>query len=151
MPEPDDHVVDQLREVFEAVDAPPPQLVDAAKASIAWRTVDAELAELVSDSSTEPAAAVRATEPTRLLTFSSGDTLIVIEVANERRTRRVIGQVVAPSVATIEVRHADGVVSVSTDADGRFRASPVAAGPISVCCRFDDPHRASVVTSWVSI
>ncbi|RIQ32129.1 carboxypeptidase regulatory-like domain-containing protein [Jiangella rhizosphaerae] len=148
----DDRLVDQLREVIEATDPPPRRLVDAAKASLVWRTVDAELAELVADSSTEPAAAVRsATEAPRLLTFTAGDTVVVLEVTREAGAHRVMGQIVAPAPATVEVRHAEGVVTVATDADGRFRAAPVAPGPISVSCRFDDDARPPLVTSWVSI
>lgn len=148
----DDRLVDQLREVVEATDPPPRRLVEAAKASLAWRTVDAELAELIADSSTEPAAAVRsATEAPRLLTFTAGDTVVVLEVTREAGAHRVMGQIVAPGPATVEVRHAGGVVTVATDADGRFRAAPVAPGPISVSCRFDDAARPPVVTSWVSI
>ena len=148
----DDQLVDRLREVIEATDPPPRRLVDVAKASLAWRTVDAELAELMSDSSVEPAAAIRsAGEAPRLLTFTAGDTIVVLEVTREAGAHRVMGQIVAPGAATVEVRHSDGVLSVSTDADGRFRAAPVPGGPISVSCRFDDGERPAVVTSWVSI
>lgn len=148
----DDHLVDQLREVIEATDPPPRRLVDIAKASLVWRTADADLAELVGDSSAEPAAAVRSgAEAPRLLTFTSGDTVVVLEVTREAGAHRVMGQIVAPAPATVEVRHVDGVVTVTTDADGRFRAAPVAPGPISVSCRFEDDARPAVVTSWVSI
>lgn len=148
----DDQLVDRLREVIEATDPPPRRLVDVAKASLAWRSVDAELAELMSDSSAEPAAAIRsAGEAPRLLTFTAGDTIVVLEVTREAGAHRVMGQIVAPGAATVEVRHSDGVLSVTTDADGRFRAAPVPGGPISVSCRFDDGERPAVVTSWVSI
>ncbi|MBB5790940.1 carboxypeptidase-like regulatory domain-containing protein [Jiangella mangrovi] len=154
----DDRLVDRLREVIEATDPPPQRLIEVAKASFAWRTVDAELAELISDSSTEPALAVRsAGEAPRLLTFTAGETVVVLEVTREGGAagaageHRLMGQIVAPGAATVEVRHSDGVVSVTTDADGRFRAAPVPGGPISVSCRFDDSERPAVVTSWVSI
>lgn len=147
----DDRLVDRLREVIEATDPPPARLVEVAKASLVWRTVDAELADLVTDSSTEPVAIRSAGEAPRLLTFSAGDTVVVLEVTREAGAHRVMGQIVAPGAATVEVRHSDGVVSVTTDPDGRFRAAPVPGGPISVSCRFDDGDRPAVVTSWVSI
>ncbi|PZF80008.1 carboxypeptidase-like regulatory domain-containing protein [Jiangella anatolica] len=146
----DDRLVEALREVIETTDPPPQRLIDAAKASLTWRTADAELAELIADSATEPVAIRSATEAPRLLTFTAGDTVVVLEVTRDAGAHRIMGQVVAAGAATVEVRHADGVVSVTTDADGRFRAAPVAAGPISVSCRFDD-DRPAVVTSWVSI
>lgn len=148
----DDQLVARLREVIEVTDPPPQRLIEVAKASLAWRSVDAELAELVSDSSAEAAAAVRsAGEAPRLLTFTAGDTVVVLEVTREAGAHRVMGQIVAAGTATVEVRHSDGVVAVTTDADGRFRAAPVPGGPISVTCRFDDGDRPAVVTSWVSI
>lgn len=147
----DDQLVEQLREIIETTDPPPRRLVDIAKASLVWRTADAELAELIADSSTEPVAVRSATEAPRLLTFTSGDTVVVLEVTREAGAHRVMGQIVAPAPATVEVRHADGVLTVATDADGRFRAAPVAPGPISVSCRFEDDARPAVVTSWVSI
>lgn len=150
MSESEDRLDERLREVLEITEAPPAHLVEAAKASLGWRNVDAELAELVADSGTEPAAALRAAEPPRLLTFSSGEIMIVVEVAHERKERRVIGQMIPAAAASVEIRHSTGVLTVSTDADGRFRAAPVAAGPMSISCRFDD-SRTPVVTSWVTI
>ncbi|TDE00107.1 carboxypeptidase regulatory-like domain-containing protein [Jiangella asiatica] len=147
----DEQLLDRLREVLEATDPPPPALVDAAKASLAWRTVDAELAELVADSTTELAAAVRAADPPRLLTFTAGETIVVLEVVGDADARRVMGQILAPAPAAVEVRHAAGALSVDADADGRFRAAAVPAGPISVTCRFPDGARPTVVTSWVTI
>ncbi|PSL03712.1 hypothetical protein CLV30_107193 [Haloactinopolyspora alba] len=142
---------DRLRTVLEVTEAPPPHLVEAAKALLSWRDPDAQLAELVADSTAEPAAAVRAAEPPQLLTFASGDTTVVLEIGHERRSRRLIGQIIAPAAATVEVRHPGGVVTVDADGDGRFRAAPVSPGPLSVSCRFDDPQRAPIVTSWVTV
>lgn len=138
-----------LRGVLTELDAPPPAFVESAKAALTWLTVDAELAQLASDSRTEPAG-VRSHAPPRVLTFSCGDTTLVVEVADERRARRVIGQIVAPAAATVEVRHAEGTTSVRSDEHGRFRAAPIPSGPLSITCRFDDPTRAAVVTSWVT-
>ncbi len=149
----DDDLMQRLRDVIGVTEAPPAHLLESAKSSLTWRTLDAEIADLVADSAAQPAATLRASDPPQLLTFSSGDTVIVLEVGRERHTRRLTGQVVAPppTSATVEVRHSDGTVTVDADADGRFRASPVPPGPISVCCRFDEPERAPITTSWVAI
>ena len=53
----------ELRALFARVDPVPPLLDDAARAAFTWRTVDAELAELMRDSadaSEEAALLVRA-------------------------------------------------------------------------------------------
>ena len=151
MPEPDDLLHDRLREVLARVESPPRHLIEAAKASLEWRTVDADLAELLSDSADDPAVALRSNGAPHLLTFSSGDTVVVLEVGPERQSRRVIGQIISPAAAHVEVRHSGGVISTAADVDGRFRASAVSPGPISVSCRFDEPDRAPIVTSWVAI
>ena len=100
--------------------------------------------------SAQPAGA-RTFSPARVLSFSSGDTMIVLEIAKERHVRRVLGQVLDASRATVEVRHSDGKVAVDTDEWGRFRAAPLPDGPLSITCRFDDPDRLPISTTWVTV
>jgi hypothetical protein len=142
-----------LRDVLEETDPVPSPLVDAAQAGFTWRTVDAELAELTADSVLE-GAAVRSTEAPRLLTFTAGAVSLVVEVAGPTRVgdvaRRLIGQIVGPRPEEVEVRHADGSLTVPTDDYGRFRAAPVPPGPISLALRFAGKRRP-LVTSWVPV
>lgn len=151
MSDSEERLTDQLREIFDATDPPPRHLVDLAKASLSWRTADAELAELAADSSTEPALAMRAAAPPRLLTFISAAATVVVEVTRHETGRSLFGQLIAPGLAQIELRHTGGVISLATDDDGRFRTDGVAAGPFSLRCRFAESARAAVVTSWVTI
>ena len=51
MDDPDDTLVSELREYFARVDPVPPLVTEAAKAALGWRRLDADLAELLSDSS----------------------------------------------------------------------------------------------------
>lgn len=142
---------EQLREIFDAIDPPPRYLVDFAKASLSLRDLDAELAELTSDSSTEATLAMRATAPPRLLTFVAADTTVVVEITSDDASRSLFGQLVAPAAAQVQIRHSAGTAEVSTDREGRFRATEIAAGPVSISCRFDDPGRQPVVTAWVTV
>ena len=143
-----------LRDVIEETDSVPAALVGAAQASFTWRTVDAELAELTSDSALDTAA-VRSTRAPRLLTFTAGETTLVVEVAplaaGQDAERRLVGQLVAPRPAQVEVRHSTGSFTVPADELGRFRAEPVPAGPISLACRFAAAGEPTIVTSWVSV
>ena len=143
-----------LRDMIEETDPVPAALVEAARASFTWRTVDTELAELTSDSALD-AAAVRSTRAPRLLTFTAGETTLVVEVAplaaGQDAERRLLGQLVAPRPAQVEVRHGTGSFTVSADELGRFRAEPVPAGPISLACRFAAAGEPTIVTSWVSV
>jgi hypothetical protein len=142
-----------LRGVLEEIDPVPGPLVEAAQAAFTWRTVDAELAELTADSVLDDAA-VRAFDAPRLLTFTAGAVSLVVEVAASTGVgdvaRRLIGQIVGPHPAEVEVRHADGSLTVQTDDYGRFRAAPVPAGPISLALRFAG-RRPPLVTSWVTV
>lgn len=152
MPDLDDAALEAaLRSALAELDAPPAALMAAARASLTWLDIDAELATLVSDTAMNEVVGVRAFTPPRLLTFTSGDTTLVLEIAEERRVRRVLGQIVAPAAASVEVRHAGGSIEVTADAHGRFRATPVPDGPLSIACHFDDPTRDPLVTSWVTI
>jgi len=143
-----------LRDMLEEIDPVPATLLDVARASFTWRTVDAELAELTADSILD-GAAVRSTRTPRLLTFTAGATTLVVEVATPYPSpatgRRLLGQIVAPRAAELEVRHADGSLTVAADEFGRFRAERVPPGPISLACRFADPAEREVVTSWVTV
>ena len=145
----DDALTALLRDTLDVIDAPPQAAIDAARGAYIWRTIDTELATLVSDAA-QPAGA-RTFSPARVLSFSSGDTMIVLEIAKERHVRRVLGQVLDASRATVEVRHSDGKVAVDTDEWGRFRAAPLPDGPLSITCRFDDPDRLPISTTWVTV
>src|SRR5215204_6307751 len=94
--------------MIEETDPVPAALVGAARASFTWRTIDAELAELTSDSALD-AAAVRSTRAPRLLTFTAGETTLVVQVAplaaGQETERRLLGQLVAPRPARGTPRH----------------------------------------------
>ena len=64
----------ELRAIFAHLDPVPPLLDDAARAAFSWRTVDAELAELMRDSADaeeEAGALVRGGGGPRQLSFES--------------------------------------------------------------------------------
>jgi hypothetical protein len=144
----------QVREVLDETDPVPEFLLDAARETYTWRTIDAELAELTGDSLLE-GTAVRSSRAPRLLTFTAEAATLVVEVAEHVRGaslgRRLLGQILSPRPADIEVRHAEGTFSVAADEYGRFRAEAVPPGPISLACRFGGALKPQLVTSWVTI
>ena len=86
----------ELRALFSRVDPVPPLLDEAARAAFTWRTVDAELAELMRDSADaeEEAGAllVRGGGGPRQLSFESPRLGIELEVvATGPRERRLDG------------------------------------------------------------
>jgi hypothetical protein len=152
----DDALAEELRAVAERMDPPPPQLHDAARMAFSWRSIDTELAELVSDSATDQPvlSGVRADAGPRLLTFQARQPAVEIElqVSHMPSGRLLIGQVVPPQEARIEVRRADEVVGADTDALGRFAIDGLSPGPVSLRCVLGPHERARVVdTEWLLI
>src|SRR2546423_120672 len=145
----DDHLVSELRAVANAVDAVPEPVVAAARASLTWRTIDAELAELAYDSLLDDAAlaGTRAGGDTgpRLLTFEAADMSVEVEVTEVGARRKLVGQLVPPAPATVEVRHPGGTSTVAADGLGRFSVDAVDAGPVSLRITVTGP----VTTAWV--
>jgi hypothetical protein len=148
---PEDRLLlDEIQAAAEVHDPVPAQVLTAAKASFTWRTIDAELAELVDDS-VLTGAGVRAADGPRMLTFEAGDTTVVVEILDSGAGRQLTGQLIAPRPAQIEVRWQDGNAAVVADDLGRFIVDGVPAGPVSLACRFPLEDRQPLITSWVTI
>jgi hypothetical protein len=158
---PDEIVLEaELRAPAARLEPVPDRLVQAAVDAYAWRTVDADLAELVFDSlaDSQEAALVRGGEGERLLSFQASSLTIEIEVTAAGAARRLVGQLVPPQRADVEIRRQDDVVTIATDELGRFIADSLPAGPVSLRCvpPAGAPGAAGqikppVVTDWVPI
>jgi hypothetical protein len=154
MHEPDDtELEDELRMAATLLDPVPGVLMQAAAAAFAWRNVDDDLAELVFDSLVDHEAGhVRGSRDRRLLSFQTSHVSIEIEVTRTGTSRGLIGQLVPPHAASVDVRHRDGLVTLEADTLGRFSGSSLRPGPISL--RYHPAPEvagAPVVTDWVSI
>ncbi len=88
----DDEIMALLAEALERADPVPAHVMDNARAAFTWRTIDAELAELVFDSALH-ASGVRSEEANRQVTFRSSNVEIEIMIL-EDRGRRLVGQLV---------------------------------------------------------
>lgn len=143
----DDALLAELRRLALTHDAIPPDVVAAARSALAFRTMDAELAELMADTSLdqEDLALVRGAGMPTLLTFESADLTVEVEVVPSGDRRRLLAQVVPPGPGRIEVRHKGGSFTVDADEVGRFSADDIVPGPVSLRCSVG----ASVVeTDW---
>jgi hypothetical protein len=146
-----DPLVAQLRNVIEQADPIPDSVLAAAKASFVWRTIDAELAELVTDSLLT-AASIRSGSAARLLTFEGPGVEVEVEVADTGATRRLTGQLVPVTAATVIVRWSGGSAEARADELGRFSVAEIPAGAVSLAITSTlDGAPRSIVTSWVSI
>lgn len=149
----DEELLQELRAAARRFDPPPDSVLEAARASLTWRTIDAELAALEFDSVVDLATtAVRSSEGPRLLTFAAPGLSIEVEVSPIGARRQLVGQLVPAQPARIDVRHAGGVTTVRADQLGRFGADAISAGPVSLRCHLgDDPSSLPVVTEWIPL
>jgi hypothetical protein len=139
--EEDERLLLELRAIVNHGDPVPRAVIDAAIASFTWRTIEAELARIVFDSAVdqEVLAVVRGGAEPRLLTFEAPGLSVEVEVAPVGPRRRLVGQLIPPQPARIEVRHADGTLTVTADRLGRFHAAEVSAGLVSLRCHLSAP------------
>ena len=155
-PDPDERLMGELRDMFAAVDPVPPLVIETAKASLGWRRLDADLAELLSDSALreEPFAVTRGGEaPVRSVTFSSDKLTIDLEVHVDDHARTLLGQLSPPASATIEVQTAaESRFSAEADRLGRFRVRLPGGGPVRLRVLDGDGRAAPrVETSWITL
>lgn len=142
----------ELGGVLGRIDPIPAEATLAARSALAWRRMDAELAELLHDSALETAGAgaTRSTARLRALAFeSSSGVSLEIEISEDGDRRSLIGQVVPATAAPIAIRHPGGTHSVTSDAIGRFRFDNIPGGPMSLRC--EPPDGAPIETGWVVI
>jgi hypothetical protein len=144
--EDDNDLLALLEEALEAEGDVPPDFIAAGKAAFAWRTIDAELAALVYDSDREPALTRnQTTADLRALTFASAHITIELELTGTG----LIGQLVPPSTAEIDVQTAAGVTSsVTTDELGCFTIRVTPQEPFRLRCRAGET--IDVLTTWIT-
>jgi hypothetical protein len=139
---PDDALFEELKDALTQADSVPDDVLAAAKESFTWRTIDAELAELVFDSAMEEVAGVRGEGAAeRQLTFRAADLEIEIMVDG----RQVTGQLVPPQEATVELAAGGSTQASAVDEFGAFSFDDVPAGPVRLTCRVGD---TAVTTEW---
>ena len=158
--DPDEPLMAELRGLFADVDPVPPLVLATAKASLGRRRLDADLdadlAELLRDSvlEEEPFAVRRGRDaPARAVTFSSTGRRIDIEVYADDPERTLLGRLLPPAPATIEIQMlADAPLTAETDRLGRFRVQLPAGGPVRLRVMGPPgPGRPPVETHWITV
>ena len=147
----DDPLIGDLADLLGRLDPVPPEVTLAARSAFAWRAMDEELAELLYDSALDeaPLAGVRSEGGPRMLSFGSTGLTVELEVAPEGAARRLVGQLVPPGPAEVEIRHQGGSLETTADELGRFAVGGVPAGPMSILCRAQGGP--AVGTAWVTV
>lgn len=151
-PEGDRALLAELGRALDRYDPAPAWLQDLARLSYGLRAVDLEVAELVADSQVDrPAAAVRAatvTDEPRLLSFETAGLLLDVQVSPGPVGTDLVGQLVPPAPAAVDIRRpGHTTVTVTADAGGRFTATGLQPGPVSLVCRW--PGSGGLVSPWL--
>ena len=140
----DDDLLEELRAAVRGAGTPTPAMAEAARAAFSWRTVDAELAALTSDSLVDEPAGVRGgSAGPRDLVFEGRASSV--EVACDQDC--LVGQLVPAGPGQVSLLRPDGEVD-RTDVDefGRFRFERSVTGPARLRCTTPS---GVVVTEWV--
>lgn len=147
---PDDALATWLADAARRMDPVPPDVVAAARRSFGRRALGADLAELAYDSVVDDDRLVgaRGLSGPRTLTFEAPSLTIEVQV-DDVGGRTLDGQLVPPQAGDIELRHPGGVLQLVADEMGRFRATGVPAGPVSLLCRSRLHPTSAVETDWV--
>jgi hypothetical protein len=158
MSEPDDQLLARLARLLAELDPVPEPVLAAADAAIGTRDRNAELADLVADSTPGQAGGfepVRHTaSATRLLSFDGGGLRIELEVVPEDGTITLLGQVFGVAHPECALESGGGRLRavwsqpVHLDELGRFLVGGMATGPARLRCRSGS---GQVVTSWVTL
>ena len=101
----DDELLELVGRALRAVEPVPEHVITGALAAWTWRTIDAELAELVFDSATE-LTGVRSEDIARQVTFQAPGVEIEVMVIDDT-TRRIIGQLIPGAEMTVELHGGD--------------------------------------------
>ncbi len=124
----------------------PAEFIAAGKAVWVPPDLDAELAALIYDSRREPVGVRTDTAALRALTFASATQTVELEIVEGR----LLGQLVPPGQARIEIQLRDGDTAATvSDELGYFVIPFVPSGAFRL--RYRSPAATEVVTSWVTI
>jgi hypothetical protein len=109
-------------------------------------------AEVAGTPSQAGASAVRGSPGWRQLSFRASGLTIELEITGTGDDRRLTGQLIPRQPAVVDIRHADGVITVEADELGRFSAEAVPPDQVSLRSRLGPAtDHSSVVTGWVTI
>jgi len=141
-----------LASVSARLDPVPDDVVEAAVACFKWRSIDAELADLLFDSERGSAqlVGVRSHGGSRQLSFEAAHLVVELEVDLGGRPQ-LVGQLVPPGPADVEIRSPDTTVVVKADQLGRFWSDSLLAGAMSLRIVPDGSGHQPADTPWVSI
>lgn len=133
MDEADLALLDQIADLYEALDPTPEMLPDLVLFGLRAIDLDAELARLVESELTPAGSGARAVEHARRVTFSSEHLTVMIAVSDgSGDLLRLDGWCTPGGRLRVDLRAEQGGLSTSCDADGRFVFDAVPRGMVQL-------------------
>lgn len=115
----DEAILEQIRELYDVLDPPPPDLDERVLFAVALESLDVEVARLRED--LLEAAGARATERSRTITFDSASLTIMITIVRSGPDRvRLDGWLAPAARLRVELRSPVESHEVLADDTGRF-------------------------------
>ncbi|WP_410609712.1 hypothetical protein [Amycolatopsis sp. lyj-109] len=135
MTNPDEVVLQQVRELWTAVDPPPPLLADWVLFALEPTTADVEIFRA---GGRRELAGARGEECTRSITFSGTRRTVVLTLTpSTEDTVRVDGWIAPPGALPVELRTGKRLLSTTSDERGRFAFDQVEHGQVQLVVRDD--------------
>lgn len=135
-------VLDDIRELFEALDPMPADLPERIRFALALRDLEVEVARLAEED--QLAVAARGSELSRTITFDSDSLTIMIRIeANRAGTVRVDGWLAPPQCRPVEMKTAADPLITASDSQGRFAFTQVPRGTAQLIVHPAEPSSGS--------
>jgi len=138
-------VLQQVRDLWAAVDPPPAGLVDWVRFAMEPTTPEAEVLKM---SGRRELAAARGDEHTRSITFDGTALTVIITLTPAAEDAvRVDGWITPPSALHVELRTSQGTLSGTSDERGRFAFDQVCCGLVQLIVR----HNGDTLTPSIVV
>jgi hypothetical protein len=144
-------IIEALRDVHETLDPMPGDLLDRIKFAMSVASLEAQVAEIVSESVT---AAVRGTDYDRAdtVTFASDGLSVMVSIEHSGAARADIVGWASEGDLEVELRERSRTRTTTTDEDGRFTFAGVERGLVNfVLRRGGDDTGAPIITPAIEI
>lgn len=129
-------------------DPVPPQVLRAALEALTHREPGSKVAALSRDSLDDPPTDPPTGATGRRLLFRTTSQAVAVEVTRNHGRCGLVGRLEPPGADHVVINHVEGRTVAVVDTAGRFAASDLPTGPVSLRCRAGG---VTVDTEWSSI
>lgn len=139
-----------MSDTSDPAERPPERVLEAARAAYRSRRPDTLLATPLADSAADALPGLRRGPESgpRLLAFRAAESELHLHVTARGDTCDLVGQFIPAGRFAVQLRHAGGVSSHSSDPGGAFVARFVPRGPVSLVCFPVDSADPGLTVPW---